>query len=192
MRPRLFRRMFPLLFLLFVPQIHAQTQRQASDNREGTASINGRVTIDGRPAVNSTVTLKESDRGEADGKKGAPGRAARQRICARVKTDNEGRYRFTKLAEGAYSIHAASQAYASKERCGSGINCREIPLDDGEALENVDFTFVRGGVITGRVTDAEDLPIIGSNLLCFRVNAKGEPENDSVFAYDPFCETDDR
>src|SRR5262245_66020786 len=118
----LFCRTFPLLFLLFVPQIHAQLQRQASDNRARTASISGRVTIDGIPAVNSTVALNEENRGAEDGKKGAPGGATGQPIYARVKTDNDGRYRFMRLAEGNYSIHAVSGAYVSKIGRAS---CRE-------------------------------------------------------------------
>src|SRR5262249_39992720 len=136
MKLSLFCPTFLLLLLLFIPQIHAQSQRQASDNHTRTASISGRVTIDGKPAVNSTVTIKEFNRGEEDGKKGAQGGAdgQRQRIFARVKTDNDGRYRFMRLAGGHYSIHPLSEAYASKERCGDGINCREVPLDDGEAL----------------------------------------------------------
>ena len=192
MKLSLFRRTLPLLFLLFAHQIHAQTQRQANDSRESTASISGRVTIDGKPAVNSLVTLSEFNPDGEGGKKGAPGGAVRQRYFAKVKTDNDGRYRFMRLAGGAYSIHALSHAYASKEKCRFGSNCREAPLDDGESLENVDFTFVRGGVITGRVTDAEDRPVIGSGLLCFRVNRKGEPEADSNFGNDPVMQTDDR
>src|SRR5215813_1441914 len=192
MKLSLFCPTFLLLLLLFVTQIHAQSQRQASDNREGAASISGRVTIDGRPAVNSAVTLTESDRGEDDGKKGAPGGATRQRTFARVKTDNEGRYRFTKLAEGSYSIHAASHAYASKEMCRSGVSCREVTLDDGEAIENVDFTFVRGGVITGRVTDAENRPVIGAGMLLLQVNEKGEPDSNFHLEILHWMETDDR
>jgi uncharacterized protein YegP (UPF0339 family) len=192
MRLSLFRRTFPLLFLLFAPQIHAQTQRQSNDNRESAASISGRVTIDGKPAVNSLVTLSEFNRDGEDGKKGASGGAVRQHTFAKVKTDNDGRYRFMRLAEGHYSIHALSESYVSKENCGDGNNCREVSLDDGEALENVDFSFVRGAVITGRVTDAEDRPVIGSGLLCFRVNGKGEPEAGSNFGDDPVMETDDR
>jgi protocatechuate 3,4-dioxygenase beta subunit len=192
MKLSLLRSTVPLLFLLFAPQIHAQIQRQASDNRESTASISGRVTIDGKPAVNSLVTLIEFNRDGEDRKKGAPGGAVRQHYFAKLKTDNDGRYRFMRLAEGAYSIHALSHAYASKEKCRSDSNCRDVTLDDGEALENVDFTFVRGGVITGRVTDTEDRPVIASGLLCFRVNAKGEPEDDSNFGDDPVMHTDDR
>jgi protocatechuate 3,4-dioxygenase beta subunit len=192
MKLSLFRRTFPLLFLLFAPQILAQSPRQANDNRESTASISGRVTIDGKPAVNSMVALREFNREGEDWKKGAPGGADGQRFFARVRTDNDGRYRFMRLAEGAYSIHALSHAYASKETCRFGANCREVPLAGGEALENVDFTFVRGGVITGRVTDAEDRPVIASGLLCFRLNAKGEPEDDSNFGNDPVMHTDDR
>src|SRR5262245_57197806 len=132
MKLGLFRRTFPLLFLLFAPQIHAQTQRQSNDNRESTASITGRLTIDGKPAVNSSVTLKEFNREAGDGKKGAQGGGVKQPIFARVKTDNDGRYRFIRLAEGHYSIHALSESYVSKENCGDGNNCREVTLDDGE------------------------------------------------------------
>ena len=61
MKLGLFRRTFPLLFLLFAPQIHAQTQRQASDNRESTASISGRVTIDGKPPGDSHGADTDAD-----------------------------------------------------------------------------------------------------------------------------------
>ena len=192
MKPGLFCRTFPLLFLLFVSHIHAQSQRQASDNRARTASISGRVTIDGKPAVNSTVALNEENRGAEDGKKGAPGGATGQRIYARVKTDNDGRYRFMRLAEGNYSIHAVSGAYVSKENCRYGASCREITLDDGEAIENVDFTFVRGGVITGRVTDAEDRPVIAAGMLLLQVNEKGELNSKFHLEILDWMATDDR
>jgi hypothetical protein len=42
------------------------------------------------------------------------------------------------------------------------------------------------------VTDAEDRPVIASGLLCFRLNAKGEPEDDPNFGDDPLMHTDDR
>jgi hypothetical protein len=174
MKLSLFRRTFPLLFLLFAPPIHAQTQRQANENRESTSSISGRVTIDGKPAVNALVSLREFNRDGGDGKKGASGGADGQRFFAKVRTDNDGRYRFMRLAEGAYSIHVLSHAYASKETCKFGANCREAPLVDGEALENVNFTFVRGGVITGRVTDVEDRPVIAAGMLLLQVNEKSE------------------
>jgi protocatechuate 3,4-dioxygenase beta subunit len=194
MKLGLFFRTFLLLYLLFLPQIHAQSQRQASDNRARTASISGRLTIDGKPAVNSTVALKEVNREEGDRKTGAPGGAAGQRIYARVKTDDNGRYRFMRLAEGHYSIHAVSGAYVSKENCRYGNSCREVTLDDGEALENVDFTFVRGGVITGRVTDAEDRPVIAAGMLLLQVNEKGEPNSNFHLEIDHWMETetDDR
>src|SRR5262245_66664252 len=119
-------RTFLLLSLPFVSQIHAQSQRQASDNRTRTASISGRVTIDGKPAVNSTVSLNDVNREEGDRKKEAPGGASGQRIYARVKTDDDGRYRFLRLAEGHYSIHAVSGAYVAKENCRYGASCREV------------------------------------------------------------------
>src|SRR5262245_64995754 len=98
-------------------------------------------------------------------KKGAPGGATGQPIYARIKTDNDGRYRFMRLAEGNYSIHAVSGAYFSKENCRYGASCREVTLDDGEAIENVDFTFVRGGVMTGRVIGAGYRSVIGVGML---------------------------
>ncbi len=37
---------------------------------------------------------------------------------------------------------------------------KPLILGDGENVENVDFTLVRGGVITGKVTDADGRPVI--------------------------------
>ncbi len=129
------------------------------------------------------MSLEEVNREEGDRKKGAPGGATVQRIYARVKTDDDGRYRFMRLAEGHYSIHAVSGAYFAKENCRYGANCREVTLDDGETLENVDFTFVRGGVITGRVTDAEDRPVIAAGMLLLQVNEKGERNRISIWKF---------
>jgi hypothetical protein len=97
-----------------------------------------------------------------------------------------------RLAEGNYSIHAVSGAYVSKENCRYGDSCREITLDDGEAIENVDFTFVRGGVITGRVTDAEDRPVIAAGMLLLQVNEKGEPNSKFHLEILDWMATDDR
>ena len=177
-----------LLFFLFVPPVHAQSQRPAGDNRARTASISGRITIGGKPAVNSTVSVKEVIREIEGGKMGAVG----QRFFAKVRTDTDGRYRFPGLAEGQYSIIVLSRAYISKGKCREGDSCRDVTLDDGEALENVDFTFVRGGVITGRVVDAEDRPVIASEVLLLRVNEKGGPEAGYIFGGDQAMETDDR
>src|SRR5262249_51449344 len=146
----------------------------------------------GKPAVNALVSVEEV-RPEPDGRaKVLEGGAGEHRIHAKSRADSDGRYRFTGLAEGRYSIHALSRAYVSQRARGEDRGNRQVTLDDGEARENVDFEFVQGGVITGRVTDSEGRPVIAAELLLMQINEKGEPAEDSNFNHHQEMQTDDR
>ena len=170
----------------------AQAQIPQRDNRPRTASISGRVTIGGKPAANAVVMVEEFGLGSEGGAKVLAGSVVQPRIFAKIRTDGEGRYRFTGLAEGQYVVRALSRAYISKaEREGEG-DARQVTLDDGEARENVDFAFVRGGVITGRVIDAEGRPLIAAGLQMEPVDEKGEPKGGFSFSLWDMLETDDR
>src|SRR5262249_16797383 len=95
-----------ILLLVTASQSGAQTPHR--DNRPGTASIGGRVTIGGAPAANALVMVMEVDpqsRGESFGDE------SQQRAFVKVRTDSDGRYRVTGLTEGAYRICAISKAY---------------------------------------------------------------------------------
>ncbi|MGH9837341.1 MAG: hypothetical protein ACREEM_00980 [Blastocatellia bacterium] len=178
------------LILIGLSFHHALAQTPQRETRARTASVSGRVTIAGKPAANAMVTIEEFTRGSGDAKI-LPGGIVQPRIFAKVRTGGDGRYRITGLAEGHYRIRALSNAYVSKrvDRGEEG----QITLDDGEAREDVNFEFVLGGVVTGRVTDAEGRPLIASGIQLIALNEKGEPKENSDFNFaDAMMETDDR
>jgi hypothetical protein len=133
----------------------------AQSPSERTASISGRVTVDGKPAANGLVTVVEVD----PKIKGARiiqsnGREAVDRLGYKAATNADGSYLLTGLPAGQYRISALSPAYVPEDKAQDEGGTKEVTLDEGEARENVDFALIRGGVITGRVTDDENRPQI--------------------------------
>jgi protocatechuate 3,4-dioxygenase beta subunit len=82
-----------------------------------------------------------------------------------AKTDAEGGYRITGVPPGRYKIIPFSPTYIVQ-----GLTMYDYPpgkplnLSAGESVENIDFRLERGGVITGRVTDADGNPVIGEQV----------------------------
>ncbi|HEX8709876.1 MAG TPA: hypothetical protein VF723_16665, partial [Pyrinomonadaceae bacterium] len=79
----------------------------------------------------------------------------------RATTDFEGRYRLTRISAGRYSVAPLTPAMVG---AGAGVfdePGKPVTLAEGEVVEKIDFALRRGGVITGRVTDADGRPVIG-------------------------------
>lgn len=149
----------PLLFLIAFSQDLAQSLQP--DNRPRTASLSGRVTIGENPAANALVMLAEVDPRNRDIWSGID---PQQRDFIKVRTDDEGRYRITGLWRGTYLINALSNAYVRSITSADFGNFKSVTLDDGEARADLDLTLYRGGVITGRVVDAEGRPLIAAMM----------------------------
>src|SRR5262245_16499057 len=144
-----------IINLLFIAIVYTQ------NTSERTASISGRVMVDGKPAVNAQVTVVELD----PKIKGARiiqsnGRVFVDRLAYKAATNAEGIYLFTGLPAGSYTVTAMSKAYIPENSAQGVDRSRQIMLDEGEAREQVDLSLVRGGVSTGRVTDDENRPQI--------------------------------
>ncbi|HEU0180386.1 MAG TPA: carboxypeptidase regulatory-like domain-containing protein [Blastocatellia bacterium] len=153
----------------------ANAQTSQVDNRPRTASISGRVTIAGKAAANVKVTVTEVKErptiGNQDFSIGLPGSGAGEDHV--VLTDAEGRYRVTNLPEGKYEARALLGSYV-REKPSSNASLKEsFSLDEGASRENVDFALVRGGVITGRVTDADGRPLIARGVILQVVDEEG-------------------
>jgi protocatechuate 3,4-dioxygenase beta subunit len=87
-------------------------------------------------------------------------------------TDEEGNFRFTDLSPRPYSISVfASREYVQPPAItGSGERRYYRPG------ENVNIALIRGGVITGRVTNPAGEPVIGIQVVPIRVrDADGRP-----------------
>lgn len=144
-----------LLSLLFVGSICvAQTPGSNS-----SASISGRVTIGGKSAAGIAVTATLNN---------SP---LDNRTVAKAVTDDEGNYSLAGLAAGRYSVRPIAKAFVVSagdifKQPGQTVNVAE-----NESITKIDFALVRGGVITGRITDLEGGPIIGEAV---NIVAKGD------------------
>lgn len=123
----------------------------AAQEKAAKGSIAGYLTLDGQPLVNARVALLPDEQFDRN-----------QKPLAVVVTDADGAYRFAKLAVAVYTVRPMPSTYVpvgAKDWQGASQIVRlSAP---GEAIANINFAFSRGGVITGRVTDADKRPMIG-------------------------------
>ena len=146
--------------------------------KKDTGTIGGRITDGGAPAPNVTVTLETSG-----------SRFTREKPAGRTRTDADGRFRFMNIAAGVYNVTSHAPAFVG-ERTFSFDSGKAVTIDANENVDNVDFELERGGVITGRIVDAEGAPIIGENVQLMPVDEKNQPLQRSFNT--PFASSDDR
>ncbi|HKQ72371.1 MAG TPA: carboxypeptidase regulatory-like domain-containing protein [Blastocatellia bacterium] len=147
-----------LLSLCLEVSIEAQTR----ETKPETSTISGLVTLKGEPARGVTVLLQEQRTHATN----AP----------RARTDENGRFRFTGVASGKYSIYALAPGYISPGD-SSIWERRALNVAEGEKIENISLELRRGGVIAGRVTDSRGRPAIEETVTLSRLNKDGMPQN---------------
>lgn len=120
---------------------------QTAPQKVATASISGKVTIKGKPAVGVMVLASDSrDRGSSNAK------------GYRARSDQAGNYRITNLPAGNYDISTLAAALVPSNES------QTLVVADGEQLEDVNISLAPGGVITGKITDAQGEPLIGEHV----------------------------
>lgn len=152
-----------------------------------TGTISGRVTVGGKAAVNVSVAANSI---EAMNARLAP---------AKTVTDVEGRYRLTGLPPAQYQIIplAPELTAADEAQEGSGFifapASKSVTLAAGEEVENIDLKLVRGGVITGRVTDGNGKPVVEEFITLLPVDEKGTQSRNLQMPFrSDYYSTDDR
>ena len=174
----------------------SQSFAQAADydRRPRTASVSGRVTIEGKPAANVTVTVKEA-RSEMPEARifSLGGREFVDHHFYKATTDAEGRYQISGLPAGQYIISTDAPAYLPQSSALGSDASTKITLDEGEAREKIDFALIRGGVITGRVTDEDGRPQVGRDVRMMELVGRDQfREVGGMRAGVTALETDDR
>ena len=144
-----------------------------------TASISGRVTINGKGVAGVTVAATTS----------TP--PFDNRTVAKTTTDDEGKYQLTGLAAGQFTIMPLAKAFVVENSGAYKQPGQSITVAEGETITKIDFALVRGGVITGRITDTDGRPVIGERV---NVVARNSPDAARpVTMFDgPRNRTDDR
>jgi protocatechuate 3,4-dioxygenase beta subunit len=129
---------------------------QAPAPSPATATIRGHVVAGdtGQPLRKAQVRLNQLD--VAPGVGSSPFRENHL-----ATTDADGGYEFKNLPAGRYNLFAAKGAYVGVWWGQQQPNQAGKPLDvlAGQTVERVDFTLLRGGVITGRVVDEFGEPL---------------------------------
>ena len=156
-------RLASILFLLiFAVPLFAQTPP-----KEGTATVSGWVSLKGEPVRGAMVALSPDNR---------MNRFELKNVL-RAKTDDAGRFRFEKVKAGLYYLGAIAPGYASPNENRYGPQGKALNIADGETVENYEIPLKFGGVITGRLADANGNPLVGQSVELARLNEQGKPES---------------
>jgi 5-hydroxyisourate hydrolase-like protein (transthyretin family) len=127
----------------------AQSDKSERDAQSSTGSVSGRITQAGEPATGVTVTVYQHNT-----------RGFSSKALGRSTTDTDGRFRVGSLPSGQLLVSPRALASVAPKDSRGPIAGRIVTLGDGESLENVDINLVPGGVITGRIVDQDNRPVI--------------------------------
>ena len=131
-----------------------------------------------RGGITGRVTIKE---------KGAPGVAVGVRKYSRASplatepftktiTDQDGNFRITNLAAGSYEVVPSAPGFVVGQANYVNVRTKSIIVNEDETVEGINFSLVRGGVITGRVTDAEGRPAVQQGVQIYRVESDSDQQ----------------
>jgi hypothetical protein len=166
-----------LIVLLLCACLSYAAFAQKPPTPKPTATVQGRVLLEDSPQVGIIVRLAEEGGGLAT--------LLTSRPAPTAVTDSEGRYRFSQIAAGKYKVSLHAPAYVSDES-----EDKPLTIKEGEQIENYDFHLRRGGIIVGKVLDADDQPSIEEPLELERLEAEGKATRVSLNASS--SRTDDR
>ena len=152
-------------------------QAQTAPDKLSGATITGKVTIKGKGTPGIAVVLVLNVEGSQ--------RTTRHKAF----TDDTGTYRLTNVPPGNYRAEAAAPALVAVDGFRSPF-ARSVTLliSKDETVQNIDFELMRGGVITGRVTDSDGRPLIEEKVSI----SSAESNPSQAFSRQRETRTDDR
>ena len=154
-----------LLILALASLTHAQ--------KDQTASISGKVTLKDKGVAGIVVVATEVDYS-----------GGWQRAHNRGRTDEDGNYRINNVPPGNYQIYPVAAALV----IDTGQPNQRLSVAAGENIRDINFSLAHGGVITGKITDADGQPLIEQLVSVTPI----DPEQDNVRPDFGGIHTDDR
>lgn len=161
--------------LSFSASVLADAQNQLPKK---TSSISGKVTVRGTGVPGITVGAVAYGSNMRGGK-----------TSFGSVTDSQGNYRISDLPAATYDVAPAAPQYVL-----ASLNMRrkQVIVEEGEALDGVDFLLVRGGVITGKVTNADGQPMLEQHIHVAKVEDRQRPSELPLSLNMAMYQTDDR
>jgi 5-hydroxyisourate hydrolase-like protein (transthyretin family) len=165
------------LFLAIPLFAQAPAKQPAAKTPRG--SVSGRVTIKDKPAAGVVVGLRSSDN------------MSPLEPFSKATTDQNGVYRIASVAAGSYQVMAAAPGYVLSD-ANNYRPASVVVLGEDENVDNVNFSLVRGGVITGKVVDADGRPVILTSVSVYRLDVMEKQSSPRALYPEATGQTDDR
>lgn len=150
-----------LMVNVVVVCVVAQSQTKAN-KKTPSGQVSGSVTIRGKPAPGIVVAVRTNDFNPSSGP------------LLKATTDEDGHYKITGIPSGTHLIVPIASALVTSETASYGQSGRTVVIAENENVDDVDFTLVRGAVITGKVTDANGRPVIEEQVNLMSVNQNNQ------------------
>src|SRR5215475_4054677 len=165
---------FALLLLMFIPSLRQSpaAQSQTGGEKQPTATVSGRVTLNGEPLGGVTIQFLPK-RGSVKAGREEPLRAV---------AGEQGRYQINGIPAGIYRVDVLSTEFLIAGGLGYIKRLNMINVLEGEKVEQFDLVLKRGGAITGRVIDADGRPLTGQAVDLTPIGDDGRPQH---LPYDP-------
>jgi hypothetical protein len=189
----MYRVYYTALVLLLVVCLHSSlsAQSQSDGTKPGNSTVSGRVIFKGNPIRDATVTLlteqstdprdRNKNLGTATVNIGGyqvTGVPARRDLntSLRARTDQNGNYQITGVPAGRYLIGAYAPGFTSTDDSSDGEPGVALNIGEGENIEKIDLELKRGGVISGRLTDANNRPLVEEGVQLMKLDQNGNPQ----------------
>ncbi|HEV2885180.1 MAG TPA: carboxypeptidase regulatory-like domain-containing protein [Pyrinomonadaceae bacterium] len=169
------RRVLTFAAVLSCFAVHSVAYSQISSQKKvATGSVSGRVTIHAKGRSGIIVGLRVAEvRGQSS-------------LLWKAVTDADGNYQITNVPAGNYQIAPVAPAFVVSDTDAFRRAGKTLVITEGETVTGINFSIVRGGVITGRVTQTDGSPVIEERVTVVPVNQANQRYVSSSF------QTDDR
>lgn len=144
-----------------------------------TGAVAGRITLQGKGKGGIVIALNKEQAGPQTGP------------LLKTTSDADGNYRITEVPAGFYRVVTIAPDYVVPEvnLNTSGWRGKSLNLAEGETVNDVDFSLIRGAVITGKVAYSDGRPVIEERVL---VTSVRQDPSAPFFSAGSSFQTDDR
>ncbi len=160
-----------LLSSLIWSQSLALTGIPVSQQTTG-GTVTGTVKVGTKPVRSVTVALQRDQPGSTFFPRGGSETPPPGRGVFHAVTDERGQFVFNNVPAGNYSIGPIGEVYILPDAAVASTGI-PVKVSDGQSTAPIEISVVRGGVITGKITDSGGRPVIAEYVNLWDVEATG-------------------